>query len=132
MTAIPVRQICISRPVHDMPAMLSFYRDALGLPVLFQFGEEDVPAGVMIGLPGAGTHLEFLRVGSDENCAPPSEQSALVLHLGSEETARETAGSLVAHGFNVCTPANPYWLDKAVSFRDPAGWPVILSFGPGI
>jgi hypothetical protein len=47
----PVAQIRIARPTARMEAVVRFYRDGLGLPILTTFSGHAGYSGVMLGLP---------------------------------------------------------------------------------
>ena len=49
------------RPTDDLEAVVRFYRDGLGLDLLYEFRDHDGFDGVMLGREGAGYHLEFTR-----------------------------------------------------------------------
>lgn len=51
----------VARPTDDIEANLRFYRDGLGLPVLYRFEDHEQFDGVMLGVPGQGYHLEITR-----------------------------------------------------------------------
>ena len=42
---------------------VTFYRDAIGLPVLETFHDSYCLAGTILGLPGGQVHLEIVRAG---------------------------------------------------------------------
>lgn len=129
--AWPVSQVCFTRPTADLSRLLRFYRDGLGLQVLYQFGEADDPAGAMLGLPGVAYHLELLKV-SDHTSGPPSKHNVLVLHIPDRAQRDAMAEGLRALGCSPAQPANPWWSDRGVVFEDPDGWPVVLSHGTGL
>jgi catechol 2,3-dioxygenase-like lactoylglutathione lyase family enzyme len=126
-----VSQVCFTRPTRDLARLLGFYRDALGLKVLYQFGEDSDPGGAMLGLPGSSHHIELLKV-PDSECAPPSKHNVMVLHLPQKEHRDAMAARLRAGGYSPSEPANPWWLERGVVFEDPDGWPVVLSHGAGL
>jgi catechol 2,3-dioxygenase-like lactoylglutathione lyase family enzyme len=131
-TAWPgVAQVCFTRPTRDMARLLRFYRDLLGLPVLYQFGDEADPGGAMLGLPGASHHIELLAV-TDGACAPPSKHNIMVLHIPDRAERDAIADRLRAAGHVETRPANPWWNERGITFDDPDGWPVVLSHGAGI
>jgi hypothetical protein len=69
----------VARPTDALEPLIRFYRDGLGLEVLFSFHDHDGFDGVMLGLPGAPWHLEFtLRAGRAAGRAP-TEDNLLVL-----------------------------------------------------
>lgn len=127
-----VAQVCTARPTARFDDVLAFYRDGLGLPVLFQFDAGNGTRGAMLGLPDARHHLEFIQAPPGTDCAPPSRQNVLVLHLPEADDVHRLAGALHALGHPAVAPANPYWNDRAVVVEDPEGWPVVLAFGHGL
>ena len=127
-----VSQVCFTRATRDLEPLLGFYRDGLGLEVLYRFdGPDGSPAGAMLGLPGRAHHLELLKV-ADAECAPPTKHDVMVLHLPRRVDVEALADRLRGRGFTPVQPANPWWADKAVVFEDPDGWPVVLSCGSGL
>jgi hypothetical protein len=50
MTAPTLR---VARPSDDLDGILRFYRDGLGLTLLYEFADHDGFAGVMLGRAGA-------------------------------------------------------------------------------
>src|SRR5205823_1847852 len=62
------------RPSDNLPALVQFYRDGLGLDILFEFKGHDGFDGVMLGAKGAAFHLEFTRkVGHKAGRAPTED-----------------------------------------------------------
>jgi hypothetical protein len=51
----------VARPSDDLAAVLRFYRDGLGLDVLYEFQDHEGFDGVMLEQKGSGYHLEFTR-----------------------------------------------------------------------
>ncbi|WP_216857017.1 hypothetical protein [Acidisoma sp. S159] len=51
MTTFPT--VRVVRPTDDIEALLPFYREGLGLDVLYRFADHDGFNGVMIGRAGA-------------------------------------------------------------------------------
>jgi catechol-2,3-dioxygenase len=129
---LAVAQVCITRATRRLSELLTFYRDGIGLPVLFQFDSGAGSAGAMLGLPGTSYHLEFIQVQDDENCGPPSRQNVLVLHIPDHDQLLKLASRLLAQGHAPVAPANPFWIGKATVFEDPDGWPLVLSHGAGL
>jgi Predicted ring-cleavage extradiol dioxygenase len=126
-----VAQLCFTRATRDLEALLGFYRDGLGLDVLYRFDDGRGPAGAMVGLPDKSVHLELLRIDEGE-CAPPTKHDVLVFHLPQRRDVDALAERLRRRGCEQVPPANPWWADKAVVFEDPDGWPVVLSHGSGL
>ena len=67
----------IARPSDDLAALVKFYRDGLGLEILFEFSGHDAFDGVMLGSKGAAFHLEFTALETAANqpaCDAPFER----------------------------------------------------------
>lgn len=54
-------KVRIARPTDNLEAVVSFYRDGLGLEVLGSFENHEGFDGVMLGMPGEQVHFEFTR-----------------------------------------------------------------------
>jgi catechol 2,3-dioxygenase-like lactoylglutathione lyase family enzyme len=78
MTAPVLR---VARPTDDIEALLAFYRDGLGLELLYRFEAHDGFDGVMLGGPGAPWHLEFTRAEGHAAGRAPTRDNLLVLYL---------------------------------------------------
>src|SRR6266702_2591098 len=53
-----IAQIRVARPTDKLAAIVSFYHEALGLPILGHFENHEHYSGVMFGIPNAQFHLE--------------------------------------------------------------------------
>jgi len=128
-----VAQVCIARPTARFDEVIAFYRDGLGLPVLFQFDEGGAKGG-MVGLPGSGHHLEFIQPAnaSEMQFDAPNKLHALVLHMPESANADRLSQILQARGLTPVTPGNPYWIGRSVVYEDPDGWPIVLATGNGL
>lgn len=74
-------EVHIARQTGQLDEVVAFYRDGLGLPEIDRFADHDGYTGVMIGLPGTRTHLEFTA--TDHTPPPtPHDESLLVLYVG--------------------------------------------------
>jgi catechol 2,3-dioxygenase-like lactoylglutathione lyase family enzyme len=123
----PVVAVRVARPTDRLEAVVAFYRDGLGLPVIDSFEGHAGYSGVMLGLPGARYHLEFTHHEAGSDCPAPSKENLLVLYL-SERTAMERlVDRLHALGYPSVLPENPYWsAERSVTIADPDGWRVVL------
>ncbi len=119
-------------PVHDPDAALGFYRDALGLEQIGSFEGHAGYDGVMLGLPGAGYHLEFTRHAAGSPCPAPSKDNLLVLYVEDRAALLRKVEQLRAMGCEPVEPENPYWAGKGFTFEDPDGWRVVLMNTAGI
>jgi catechol 2,3-dioxygenase-like lactoylglutathione lyase family enzyme len=123
---LPVTQVRIARPTDRLEDVVAFYRDGLGLTEIGSFEGHAGYEGVMLGLPGAGCHLEFTRQERGSPGAAPSKDNLLVLYLPEPGTVEAVAARLEGSGHQSVEPENPYWKADGVTFEDPDGWRVVL------
>lgn len=133
---LPITRLRVARPTGQMDALIGFYRDILGLPVLGSWKDEGGNHhgydGVLIGLPGIDTHLEFTQHRDGSPCPAPSRDNLLVLYVDDRAALEKVRDAVVARGGQPVPPDNPYWRDRAVCFEDPDGWGIVFSLKPGI
>ncbi len=115
-------QVRIARQTARLEAVVTFYRDGLGLTEIDRFTGHDGYTGVMLDLPGTNAHLEFTSTAHSDAPAPHPE-SLIVLYTGSRA---ETERLLVHAGATVVPSANPYWDRVGVTIVDPDGFRVVL------
>ena len=129
---LPVVQVRVARPTDRLEEVVRFYRDGLGLRVLGTFAGHAGYDGVMLGLPGAGCHLEFTRHAEGSPCPAPTKDNLLVLYVEDRAALLGKVEQLRAHGSEPVEPENPYWAEKGFTFEDPDGWRVVLMNTSGI
>jgi catechol 2,3-dioxygenase-like lactoylglutathione lyase family enzyme len=126
MTEANVPVLRVARPSDDIEALLPFYRDGLGLAVLYRFEDHAGFDGVMLGRHGAPYHLEFTRKrGHAAGCAPTAD-NLLVLYYPDREAWRDAVQRMRDAGFAPVRSFNPYWDKDGVTFEDPDGYRVVL------
>lgn len=76
MTASKLR---LTRPTDNIEALLPFYRDGLGLDMLYRFAAHDGFAGVMLCSPGAPYHFEFTKAEGHTAGKAPSQDNLLLI-----------------------------------------------------
>ena len=79
MTDAPILRV--ARPTNDMAMILKFYRDGVGLVVLYEFQDHAGFDGVMLGHPAAPYHFEFTSRRGHEVPGAPSQDNLLVFYL---------------------------------------------------
>lgn len=117
----------VARPTDDIDRLLPFYRDGLGLEVLYRFDDHAGFDGVMLGRRGAPYHFEFTRSRDHIAGRAPTQDNLLVFYLPEAKTWRDAVDRLRAAGFNPVGAFNPYWDRNGVTFEDPDGYRVVLS-----
>jgi catechol 2,3-dioxygenase-like lactoylglutathione lyase family enzyme len=103
-----------------------FYRDGLGLDVLFEFRDHDGFDGAMLGYPGAAYHLEFTRSAEHRAGRAPGQDNLLVFYIP-DPAAWQAAVQRMANAGHVAVKSfNPYWDTCGLTFEDPDGYRLVL------
>jgi catechol 2,3-dioxygenase-like lactoylglutathione lyase family enzyme len=121
---VPVLRI--ARPSDDLDALLPFYRDGLGMTVLYRFEDHAGFDGIMLGQKGAPYHLEFTRKRGHAAGRAPSEDNLLVLYYPDRAAWRAATQRMRDAGFAPVRAFNSYWDKDGVTFEDPDGYRVVL------
>jgi catechol 2,3-dioxygenase-like lactoylglutathione lyase family enzyme len=124
MTPIPALRV--ARPTDDIEALIPFYRDGLGLSVLFRFQDHEGFDGVMLGAPGAPYHFEFTRAHGHAAGRAPTQDNLIVLYLPDEGAWRAAVRRMQDAGFAPVPSFNPYWDRQGATFEDPDGYRLVL------
>ncbi len=124
MSSAPVLRV--ARPTDNLEAVIRFYRDGLGLTVLYRFADHDGFDGVMLGRSGAPYHLEFTRAHGHSAGRAPTRDNLLVFYIPGDAEWEAAVQSMRDAGFHSVTSFNPYWDRNGVTFEDPDGYRVVL------
>ena len=116
----------VARPSDNLEALLPFYRDGLGLTVLYRFEDHDGFDGVMLGAPGAPYHLEFTRARGHAAGRAPTPDNLLVFYLPDDAEWAVAIERMRSAGFEPVRAFNPYWDRGGRTFEDPDGYRVVL------
>ena len=119
----------VARPTDDIDALLAFYRDGLGLELLYRFEAHDGFDGVMLGGPGAPWHLEFTRAHGHAAGRAPTQDNLLVLYLPARAEWEAAVQRMRGAGYAPVPAFNPYWDREGLTFEDPDGYRVVLQNG---
>jgi hypothetical protein len=114
---LPVSQVRIARPTDRLDDVVAFYRDGLGLAEIGSFRDHAGYDGVMLGLPGAGYHLEFTHHEQGSPGVAPSKDNLLVLYLPEPGAVEAVAARLGSRGHQSVEPENPYWSANNIASR---------------
>ena len=116
----------IARPTEHLEQVVRFYVEGLGLRVLGSFEDHEGFDGVMVGFPGARTHLEFTRRQGQPVGRAPTEDHLLVFYMPDHADWQASVDRMQAAGYRAVPSSNPYWDRDGISFEDPDGYRVVL------
>lgn len=116
----------VARPTDDLDSVISFYRDGLGLQVLFRFENHQGFDGVMLGAPGAAYHLEFTHAHGHAAGRAPTEDNLLVFYLPDRAEWQAAVDRMIRAGHAPVPAFNPYWDRDGATFEDPDGYRIVL------
>jgi catechol 2,3-dioxygenase-like lactoylglutathione lyase family enzyme len=116
----------VARATDDLAALVRFYRDGLGLDVIFEFQGHNGFDGVMLGRTGAAFHLEFTRKAGHKTGRAPTEENLLVFYLPDVEAWKAATTRMEAAGYAPVRSFNPYWDVRGKTYEDPDGYRVVL------
>ena len=123
MTGVQTR---IARPTDNLEAVVSFYRDGLGLEVLGGFEDHEGFDGVMLGHPGEQIHFEFTRQHGHTVGRALTQDNLIVFYLPDSATWKAAIERMRSQDHEPAASYNPYWDQKGVTFEDPDGYRVVL------
>jgi catechol 2,3-dioxygenase-like lactoylglutathione lyase family enzyme len=104
---------------------VTFYRDAIGLPVLETFDDSYGLDGTILGLPGGPVHLEIVRAG--QASYPGGGLDQLVFYLPDVAAREQMQARLAAAGARP-VPQIGYWqANGGVTYQDPDGREVVFA-----
>lgn len=121
-----VAKLRVARPTDNLPALLHFYRDGLGLTELAAFSGHNGFDGVMLGHPQAPYHLEFTHQPGHSVGRAPTADNLLVFYLPDAAEWQQAVDRMRAAGFAPVASYNPYWDHLGCTFEDPDGYRVVL------
>ncbi|KAF7714231.1 Uncharacterized protein PECH_000051 [Penicillium ucsense] len=128
----PTSHIRIARPSRSLAAAERFWKDGLGLHVLWRAQPADAVEGghelLMLGWPEASWHLELVQLHDRDgpDMQPhPTEEDLLVIYLDGPVDPAFVDEMVAAGGKRVESP-NPYWNTWGVTLEDPDGYRLVL------
>ncbi|MDQ3292075.1 MAG: VOC family protein [Bacteroidota bacterium] len=122
-------QVRIARPTDQLPKVIQFYTEGLGLEKLSSFTNHAGYDGVMLGLPDKQYHLEFTQHVGGSPCPAPTKDNLLIFYIPDQAVLDAAVTRLQNLGYYPVSPENPYWNGKGLTFEDPDGWRVVLFAG---
>lgn len=124
-----IPKVRVARPSDDIDELLRFYRDGLGLRVLYHFEDHDGFDGVMLGHPGAPYHFEFTRKKGHLAGRAPTQDHLIVFYVPDAADWRTDVQRMRDAGFTPVVSFNPYWDRVGLTFEDPDGYRIVLQNG---
>ena len=124
MTDVPMLRV--ARPTDNLDAVIHFYRDGLGLEILYRFEDHQGFDGVMLGRKDAPYHLEFTQAHGHTAGRAPTADNLLILYLPDRADWEQAVQSMRSTGFQPVAAFNPFWERNGVTFEDPDGYRVVL------
>jgi len=121
---VPILRIV--RPTNNIEALLPFYRDGLGLQVLYRFEDHNGFDGAMLGHLGSPYHFEFTHHRGHAVAGAPSQDNLLIFYLSDLGEWQQAVDRMKQHSFEPVTAYNPYWDEHGLTFEDADGYRVVL------
>jgi hypothetical protein len=128
MDYLNTARIRVARPTDQLAAVVRFYHEGLGLPILSHFEGHSGYDGVILGMPDERYQIEFTQHEHGSPCPAPTTDNLLVLYLAEHSHVEMLAERLGAMGHHPVPPENPWWETRGVTLEDPDGWRVVLVY----
>ena len=134
MAQIPVKKetmhtLRVARPTDNLPEVVKFYRDGLGLQELSSFSGHNGFDGVMLGGKGFPYHLEFTHKHGHKAGKAPTQDNLLVFYIPDKSEWQTAVDRMQKHGHEPVKSFNPWWDDGGKTFEDVDGYRVVLFNG---
>jgi hypothetical protein len=124
---LPAVQFRFARQTDQLAAIIRFYGEGLGLPMIASFENHAGYDGAMFGLPNAAYHLEFVSHMHGSPGISPNKENLLVFYIPDTEAIQRKAAHLREMGYVQSPSENPYWDERgAITIEDPDGWRIVL------
>ena len=116
----------VARPTGNLPVLLRFYGEGLGLEQLAAFRNHNGFDGVMLGRLQAPCHLEFTHQPGYGAGRTPTADNLLVLCLPRADEWQAAVPLLEAAGIAAMPAQNSCWDHLGRTFEGPDGYRVVL------
>lgn len=131
MAQVPVTKetmhtLRVARPTDNLPEVVRFYRDGLGLDELSSFSGHNGFDGVILGRRGFPYHLEFTHKHGHKSGKAPTEDNLLVFYIPDKAEWKNAVARMQKHGYQPVKSFNPWWDDGGKTFEDVDGYRVVL------
>ncbi|GAA5264881.1 hypothetical protein ACOSOMT5_P1306 [Acidiphilium sp. MT5] len=122
----PVTKLRVARPSDNIDALIPFYRDGLGLDLLFRFANHDGFDGIMFGCADAPYHFEFTQARGHAHGRAPTQDHLLVFYLPDLTAWQAAIARMASAGYMPVPAFNPYWDQHGRTFEDPDGYRIVI------
>ena len=119
----------VARPTDNLPEVVRFYRDGLGLEALSSFENHKGFDGVMLGRKGTPYHLEFTHHRGHKVGKAPTQDNLLVFYLPDEAEWKRAVERMQRHGYEPVKSYNPWWDEGGKTFEDVDSYRIVLYNG---
>ena len=116
----------VARPTDNLPEVIRFYCDGLGLEVLSSFADHNDFDGVILGSKDSPYHLEFTHKRGDKAGKAPDQDHLLVFYIPEEKEWSSAVDRMRMHGYEPVKSYNPWWDDGGKTFEDADGYRVVF------
>lgn len=116
----------VARPTNDLAALQRFYCEGAGLKELARFDDHDGFNGRILGVPGAGWHLELVQENGVSAPRCDSPENLLVLYVPDPVKWQREVDRMLSHGYKPVRSHNPYWDVDGMTFEDPDGYRLVF------
>jgi len=108
----------VARHTSQLPEIVSFYKNIIGLQELASFNDHEGYNGVFLGLAGLGWHLEFTTSESVPE-RTSDEDDFLVFYVDTKADQDAIRNKCIEAGVPILTVKNPYWNKDRLVISDP-------------
>jgi len=117
----------VARPTDNLPEVIRFYRDGLGLDVLSDFNDKGFEGVILgVGHKNSPYHLEFTHQPSYKVGRAPTQDNLLVFYIPDKVEWTSAVERMEKHGYEPVKSYNPWWDDGGTTFEDVDGYRVVL------
>lgn len=121
-----VPKLRIVRPTDNIDALMPFYRDGLGLSILYRFERHDGFSGAILGREDAPYHFAFTKADGHVAGKAPTQDNLLVFYIPQYGEWEAAVARMKLAGFAPVQPFNPYWDTVGKTFEDADGYRIVL------
>jgi catechol 2,3-dioxygenase-like lactoylglutathione lyase family enzyme len=121
-----IPKLRVARPTDQMPDIVRFYKEGLGLNVLGGFENHEGFDGVMLGTPDILYHLEFTHCHSHSAGKAPTQDNLLIFYIPDKGQWHSAVQRMQSLGYQPVQSFNPYWDKCGCTFEDADGYRVVL------